>query len=73
MNTVKILTMHIYFPKKLIVQSMRPKCIFNIFPEFMVYDVGPRNLEYASASFPIWSGGTKAQQGALTMGTEIVA
>ena len=25
----------------------------------MVHDFGPRNSEHASASFPIWSGGTK--------------
>ena len=60
------------FPKKLIVQSMRPTRIFKIFPEFMVREFWPRNFEYAIASFPIWSGGTKAQWGAFTMGTEIV-
>ena len=53
-----------YFPMNLIVQSMRPTCIFKIFPEFMVCDFWPRNFEYASASLPIWSCGTKAQQGA---------
>ena len=62
MSTVKILTMHIYFPKNLIVQSMRPTCTFKIFPKFMVYEfLAKKFWIYASASFPIWSGGTKAQ------------
>ena len=73
--TVKFLTMQL-IPKEFDCAQFASSCLSHayskIFPEFMVCYFWLRISDYASASFPIWSRGTKAFQGAFAMGAEII-